>query len=162
MAWIIGWDLVLEYAMASSTVAVGWSAYFTKFLALFKNPAGQALVTLPFWLTMDPFTAATEHTDYRAAVALQVASAEAVPLETAVSREVLRLPVDRASNIFRVESVKVQFTTESLARVEAELGEDAEASVERVTGALESALVYDPQAAPDEKLREIQEENHKG
>src|SRR6185436_10000444 len=28
LAWIIGWDLVLEYGMASSTVAYGWSKYF--------------------------------------------------------------------------------------------------------------------------------------
>src|SRR5689334_23134129 len=34
-AWIIGWDLVLEYAVASSTVAHGWSHYFTAFLGLF-------------------------------------------------------------------------------------------------------------------------------
>ncbi len=32
MAWIIGWDLVLEYALASSTVAIGWSGYLTSFL----------------------------------------------------------------------------------------------------------------------------------
>ena len=34
-AWIIGWDLVLEYAVASSTVAHGWSHYFTSFLGIF-------------------------------------------------------------------------------------------------------------------------------
>src|SRR6185369_5911396 len=32
MAWIIGWDLVLEYAVASATVAHGWSAYFRDFI----------------------------------------------------------------------------------------------------------------------------------
>ena len=31
-AWFIGWDLVLEYAMGASTVAVGWSGYFVSFL----------------------------------------------------------------------------------------------------------------------------------
>src|SRR5436190_10774512 len=35
LAWIIGWDLVLEYAVASSTVAHGWSHYFLSFLAIF-------------------------------------------------------------------------------------------------------------------------------
>src|SRR5690349_23040537 len=35
-AWIIGWDLVLEYAVASSTVAHGWSHYFMSFLKLFN------------------------------------------------------------------------------------------------------------------------------
>src|SRR5256886_12860608 len=32
-AWIIGWDLVLEYAVGSATVATGWSGYFQNVLA---------------------------------------------------------------------------------------------------------------------------------
>src|SRR5262245_52823885 len=75
MAWIIGWDLVLEYAMGSATVANGWSNYFLKFLGLFKDNAGNALVTIPLWLSMDPFTVAEQHTDYRTAKNLVVASA---------------------------------------------------------------------------------------
>ena len=35
VAWIIGWDLVLEYALGAATVAVGWSAYFVSVLADF-------------------------------------------------------------------------------------------------------------------------------
>src|SRR5678809_838148 len=31
-AWIIGWDLVLEYAVGSSVVAHGWSAHFQEFI----------------------------------------------------------------------------------------------------------------------------------
>ncbi len=65
VAWIIGWDLVLEYAMASATVANSWSTYFLSFLALFKNHGGKALFTMPLWLSMDPFTAATQHADYQ-------------------------------------------------------------------------------------------------
>jgi APA family basic amino acid/polyamine antiporter len=34
-AWIIGWDLVLEYAMGAATVAVGWSGYLVSLLANF-------------------------------------------------------------------------------------------------------------------------------
>lgn len=34
-AWIIGWDLILEYAVASATVAHGWSHYFQAFLQFF-------------------------------------------------------------------------------------------------------------------------------
>lgn len=49
-AWIIGWDLILEYAMASSTVAVGWAGYFGKLLSLFN-------VHLPIWLMNDIHTA---------------------------------------------------------------------------------------------------------
>lgn len=32
-AWIIGWDLILEYALSGSTVAVGWSGYFVSFMS---------------------------------------------------------------------------------------------------------------------------------
>src|SRR5215203_1395598 len=32
MAWIIGWDLILEYAMGAATVGVGWSGYVVSFL----------------------------------------------------------------------------------------------------------------------------------
>src|SRR5881392_2575023 len=35
-AWIIGWDLVLEYAVGAATVANGWSGYFQSVLAAFK------------------------------------------------------------------------------------------------------------------------------
>src|SRR5690349_12339914 len=31
-AWIIGWDLILEYALGAATVAVGWSGHLTSFL----------------------------------------------------------------------------------------------------------------------------------
>src|SRR6202051_2232120 len=34
-AWIIGWDLVLEYTVASSAVAHGWSHYFQDFISIF-------------------------------------------------------------------------------------------------------------------------------
>ncbi len=36
LAWIIGWDLILEYAVASATVAHGWSHYFQDFMGIFK------------------------------------------------------------------------------------------------------------------------------
>ena len=35
LAWIVGWDLVLEYAVASATVAHGWSHYFQDFIQIF-------------------------------------------------------------------------------------------------------------------------------
>ncbi len=35
VAWIIGWDLVLEYAVGAATVAIAWSQYFNKFLQIF-------------------------------------------------------------------------------------------------------------------------------
>jgi APA family basic amino acid/polyamine antiporter len=35
IAWIIGWDLVLEYALGAATVSIGWSQYFNEFLNTF-------------------------------------------------------------------------------------------------------------------------------
>src|ERR1035441_10026480 len=35
LAWIIGWDLILEYLFCAPTVAVGWSGYFQGFLKEF-------------------------------------------------------------------------------------------------------------------------------
>src|SRR5437588_12196176 len=37
LAWIIGWDLVLEYAVGSATVAHGWSAHFQEFIPIFHE-----------------------------------------------------------------------------------------------------------------------------
>ena len=35
IAWTIGWDLILEYAVGSMTVSIGWSGYFQRILAGF-------------------------------------------------------------------------------------------------------------------------------
>jgi APA family basic amino acid/polyamine antiporter len=42
-AWIIGWDLLLEYAVSSATVATGWSGYFQSVLDVFGWKMPQAL-----------------------------------------------------------------------------------------------------------------------
>ncbi len=47
-AWIIGWDLVLEYAVGSATVAHGWSAHFQDFLKSFGITFPHAFSTAPF------------------------------------------------------------------------------------------------------------------
>ncbi len=47
LAWIIGWDLLLEYAVASSTVAHGWAHYFRAFVEIFG-------VTLPTAWSANP------------------------------------------------------------------------------------------------------------
>jgi APA family basic amino acid/polyamine antiporter len=54
LAWIIGWDLVLEYAVASSTVAHGWSHYFQDLLAFFGWALPHAVTNAPF--DFDPAT----------------------------------------------------------------------------------------------------------
>ncbi|MHB1037764.1 MAG: amino acid permease [Pirellulales bacterium] len=48
LAWIIGWDLVLEYAVASATVAHGWSKYFQDFLKIFNIHLPEAVRGAPF------------------------------------------------------------------------------------------------------------------
>ncbi len=48
-AWIIGWDLILEYSVAVGTVAIGWSGYFTDLLA-------NAGIKLPTALTAPPMS----------------------------------------------------------------------------------------------------------
>ena len=53
-AWIIGWDLVLEYAVASATVAHGWSHYFQDFLLSFGVRLPQVFTNAPF--APDPAT----------------------------------------------------------------------------------------------------------
>src|SRR5258707_1758086 len=47
-AWIIGWDLILEYAVASATVAHGWSHYF-------QDLIGQAGIHVPQIFSSAPF-----------------------------------------------------------------------------------------------------------
>src|ERR1051326_8932145 len=46
-AWIIGWDLILEYAVASGVVAHGWSAHFQEMIQLFSLKVPHVLSTAP-------------------------------------------------------------------------------------------------------------------
>jgi basic amino acid/polyamine antiporter, APA family len=46
-AWIIGWDLILEYAVGASTVAVGWSGYFVHFFEHFGIKFSPAWTSAP-------------------------------------------------------------------------------------------------------------------
>ncbi len=48
-AWIIGWDLTLEYAMGASTVSSGWSNHFIEVLDIFH-------LKIPLWLAYDHWT----------------------------------------------------------------------------------------------------------
>lgn len=48
MAWIIGWDLLLEYSMNAATVSIGWSGYIQDALHGFGIPVPKALTTDPF------------------------------------------------------------------------------------------------------------------
>ena len=55
IAWIIGWDLILEYLFGAATVAVGWSGYFTAFLR-------ELGVDLPTAWTQAPLSVVGTHT----------------------------------------------------------------------------------------------------
>lgn len=48
LAWVIGWDLLLEYLFGASTVAVGWSGYFVSLLDSIGITVPHALTTAPF------------------------------------------------------------------------------------------------------------------
>src|SRR5438034_3945302 len=51
VAWIIGWDLILEYAVGNMAVAVGWSGYFVQLCGSLFN------LKFPVWLVNDHRTA---------------------------------------------------------------------------------------------------------
>src|SRR5215204_3887263 len=48
VAWIIGWDLVLEYALGAATVSISWSRYLLEFLSKFGIHLPTQLVCSPF------------------------------------------------------------------------------------------------------------------
>lgn len=48
VAWIIGWDLILEYAIGAATVGIAWSEYFNKFLAIFGTSIPYQWIHSPF------------------------------------------------------------------------------------------------------------------
>src|SRR5882757_431546 len=54
IAWIIGWALILEYAIGNIVVAISWSGYFNNLLEGFH-------IHLPGWMIMDPGTAKTAY-----------------------------------------------------------------------------------------------------
>jgi APA family basic amino acid/polyamine antiporter len=55
LAWVIGWDLILEYLAAASAVSVGWSGYFNGLMA-------ELGVKLPTVLSTAPIQMAADHT----------------------------------------------------------------------------------------------------
>lgn len=56
IAWIIGWDLLMEYAIGNIAVAISWSEYFVNLLEGFH-------IHLPRWMTIDFLTAYNAHKD---------------------------------------------------------------------------------------------------
>lgn len=71
-AWIIGWDLTLEYAMGASTVSSGWSNHFIELLNIFH-------IKMPLWLAYDHWTALGTAEKVVARQMAQVADPSLVP-----------------------------------------------------------------------------------
>ena len=62
VAWIIGWSLIMEYAIGNITVAISWSDYFTGLLTSIKIPGlGINGINIPDWATMDYLSAFNGH-----------------------------------------------------------------------------------------------------
>lgn len=53
MAWMVGWILMLEYAIGNITVASAWTGYFVQFLKGFKAVLPDFVVNFPMWLRND-------------------------------------------------------------------------------------------------------------
>jgi APA family basic amino acid/polyamine antiporter len=59
IAWVIGWDLIIEYAVGNIAVAISWANYFKTLLAGIKIPSlGIDGILIPDWISMDYRTAA--------------------------------------------------------------------------------------------------------
>jgi APA family basic amino acid/polyamine antiporter len=63
MAWIIGWDLILEYAVGAATVGIAWSEYLNNFLinVLHTSPIPFEFSHSPFQKITDPVTQEVTH-----------------------------------------------------------------------------------------------------
>jgi APA family basic amino acid/polyamine antiporter len=71
-AWIIGWDLTLEYAMGASTVSSGWSNHFIELLDIFN-------IKMPLWLAYDHWTGLRAAENIVARQMAQASDASLVP-----------------------------------------------------------------------------------
>src|ERR1700731_3448517 len=72
LAWIIGWDLTLEYAMGASAVSSGWSNHFIELLKIFH-------IRMPLWLAYDHWTALKTAENMVARQMAQAADSSLVP-----------------------------------------------------------------------------------
>ncbi len=72
VAWIIGWDLLMEYCIGNIAVAISWSDYLTSFLSGFG-------LNIPGYLTMDYLSASRGHTAVTELLAQGKTLADATP-----------------------------------------------------------------------------------
>jgi len=86
-AWIIGWALVLEYAVSNMVVAISWSQYFVSMLEGFG-------VHLPKWMTMAPGYALDAHAKSLEVGAAQLENIEKVALQAyETAPRILDIPI---------------------------------------------------------------------
>jgi amino acid transporter len=85
VAWIIGWDLLIEYAIGNIAVAISWSDYFTSLLGSIRIGSIEG-IHLPAWMTMDYLSAARGYHAVSEAL-----GAAATPEAIAANPEVARL-----------------------------------------------------------------------
>ncbi len=71
-AWIIGWDLLMEYAIGNIAVAISWSDYFTHILH-------QTGIAFPQWLSMDWMSARSGAAEYMQAISTGIPLADITP-----------------------------------------------------------------------------------
>ena len=64
MAWMVGWVLMLEYAIGNITVASAWTGYLVQLLRGFKDYLPDFITTFPLWLRNDYITMTRLCNDY--------------------------------------------------------------------------------------------------
>jgi APA family basic amino acid/polyamine antiporter len=93
-AWIIGWDLTLEYAMGASTVSSGWSNHFIEMLDIFH-------IKMPLWLAYDHWTALRTAENVIARQMAQAADPNLVPGTQAFMNKVTALITAHSPELMR-------------------------------------------------------------
>ncbi len=98
VAWIIGWDLIVEYAIGNIAVAISWSDYFTNMLKGIRiESLGINGINVPAYLTMDYLSASRGFADGQEAV-------EQVLSQGYAMEALSRMNSDQLSNISNVLS----------------------------------------------------------
>jgi len=93
-AWIIGWDLTLEYAMGASTVSSGWSNHFIELLDVLH-------IRMPLWLAYDHWTALRTARDMVARQMAQAGDSSLVPGTQAFLQKVLAITAANSPELTR-------------------------------------------------------------
>ena len=93
-AWIIGWDLTLEYAMGASTVSSGWSNHFIELLNIFH-------IKMPLWLAYDHWTALKTAENIVARQMAQASDSSLVPGTQAFLQKVTEIMDAQSSSLIR-------------------------------------------------------------